>query len=300
MTESYKDYSAKLLFLWLTPLPGVASASIYIFWLRNRKNNKNTSIISPSEKILTYAVFSFFFSSAFSWPLWYFSSTLQQLQFPWRFLALLSLAAAFLTASPAFRLSRTNPWPGYAILVVALLTFPLSFLCITNTLKTGTSTVPNPSWLTGSYGQPEYLPAKVPPEWRNAMGANKPCQAKSPSCSPVRNESHEKEWRVTNKTAGAHLFPVFFHPGWQAYVDEKNITLEADAETGFAKIVLPAGTHSVEMRWNGTQAQQWGEKISLFMLFLTSLLVIVRKVQRRLHAGNSRSFWRNFAPNRSA
>lgn len=300
LTESYKDHFAKLLFLWLTPLPSLASASIYFFWWRGSKKNGSTSITTPSEKFWVYAFFSLFFSSALSWPLWYFSSTLQQLQFPWRFLALLSLAGAFLAASPAFRLSRTNPRPGYAMLVVALLTFPLSFLCITNTLKSGASTAPNPSWLTGSYGQPEYLPANVPPTWRNAMGTNKPCQTGSPSCSTVRNESHDKEWRVTNKTAGAHLFPVFFHPGWQAYVDDKGTPLEADAKTGFAKIALPAGTHSVEMRWNGTQAQQWGERISLFMLFLTSFLVIIKKVQRRLRHENSGSFWQNFAPSRSA
>lgn len=291
ITEPYHDHSTKIFLLWLLPLPAIAISIAHIFWQFNNKKSEKLRSLQPWLHIFKYVIFSFFFSSALSWPFWYFSSTLQQLQFPWRFVGLMSLASAFLIAGPAFNRSKKGWRASYNILGIILITFPISIFYITNTLTTGESAKPNASWLVGEYGQPEYFPAGVPFTWRKEIDFINSCKIDSLNCITIKNQSHFKKWKVKHQAAHNQLLPVFSHPGWSLYVDGQKEKFQTNINTGLVEITLTPGIHEVEMRWQGTQWQKRGNQISLLTLLFIILFWIFLLIKPSIHKKNLSAYF---------
>jgi len=58
------------------------------------------------------------------------------------------------------------------------------------------------------------------------------------------------------------LYQLYF-PGWQGYVDGCPVTLAPALCTGYATLFVPAGFHTVTLRYEGTPAQRVGDAVSI-------------------------------------
>lgn len=71
----------------------------------------------------------------------------------------------------------------------------------------------------------------------------------------------------------AESFPLrlflFAFPGWEATVDDQPVTYEIGKPEGFIVVPVPAGEHTVDVRFGSTPARQWGWAISVSALLLT-------------------------------
>ena len=77
---------------------------------------------------------------------------------------------------------------------------------------------------------------------------------------------------------GPHLLRLHFHPGWSA---GENVAL-VQGTAGWTQVTgTPEHGGQLELRWEGTTSQRWGEHISLLGLFATALGFTFFARQRR-------------------
>ena len=59
---------------------------------------------------------------------------------------------------------------------------------------------------------------------------------------------------------------TFYFPGWKAWVDGRETSISPEDKTGAIVLSIPAGTHSVQLKFVDTPPRAWGKAISLVTL----------------------------------
>jgi hypothetical protein len=89
----------------------------------------------------------------------------------------------------------------------------------------------------------------------------------------VRDERRNGHWNVT--VEGPTRFNASFHllyfPGWAAYVDGQRRTLKPTDGTGYARVDVPAGSHTIDLKYEGTTEQQVAALVSGLAVVLLAL-----------------------------
>ena len=85
----------------------------------------------------------------------------------------------------------------------------------------------------------------------------------------VRNQAWDLEIRAAREsTATLHLL---YYPRWQATLDGQPTELTAQAETGYARVVVPAGEHRLTLRYGRTAT----ETVALAISGITLIVLII-------------------------
>lgn len=92
----------------------------------------------------------------------------------------------------------------------------------------------------------------------------------------VSDERRTGQWRVQVETPSAFeaALHVLYFPGWAGYVDGTREPLSAMEDTGYVQLWIPAGTHEVTLRYEGTLAQHIGDWISALAAAALLLLAV--------------------------
>lgn len=249
------------------------------------------SKISSSKKIALYlTIFSLFLiaASAFltllkSQWLWDNFSVLPYIQFPWRFLSLVSFCLAILAALLPTLISR--PWLAKVLLTLLLLLSllnlrffrPDSYLDNSNALYYGDSEriVKEMSSIL-----PDYIPAQMaeqgvlqklvdlPATWTDASD-------NSLSVDTVYHKSQEQLYLVQTPVETMLNFKTAAFPGWQGQLDGQTVKLQSNPELGNLQMTIPTGQHLVGLHFTeNTPARLIGDVLSL--LALLSLLLYLQ------------------------
>ena len=215
-------------------------------------------------------------------------------QFPWRFLSVQALFGALLIGGIGTVMFERRRWlqsllPALAIALLAwasLARLPNERLNIQAhdvTPYTGQLY----EWYTGNIGttiRHEYLPAttrptpRIGPDLLNIPraalvvgGETVPAAVSSAllSASPAR-----QVWQVTAGRAATIALPLLYWPAWRARLDGAPTDAWPNPGSGWLSLMVPPGTHSVELRWEGTTLERSGELVSLAAWLAAAALVV--------------------------
>ena len=261
--------------LWLSPVPLVF---INLYAITHTKIIQLSLLPRYNRQIFAIAVLtsliSIFLSSGTSWLIWEYVPPFQQLQFPWRFLGISGLASAIIIGvffSPGETPPRSKRIGYISLLSCVLITLALA----AQALYGGKTVVPDNLWLVGNFGQPEYLPAWVPASQANKNDGANLCRGASERCTIVIDGSHEKIFRTKLYAHEKLTFPLYFHPGWRATIEETTtVELVPNIASGLVEASIPAGQNLIRMYWEGTSLEKAGAWVSFISLILVIMLPI--------------------------
>lgn len=220
--------------------------------------------------------------SELAYPLYALVSPMQKLQFPYRFVFL-----ATLLANIAFVIHlNENAWRRWGKLAKSAAVLLVVAQCTQtgymqwNLYRTGEKLPDRASFMTGNFGQPEYLPAVSGPRWKEYVADGKlggECRQLSIGCNEINHRTHDFSVVIdTPRTVFVRL-PVFAFPAWRVSVDGLAQASTADIDTGLVLVELPPGRHKVAMSWSRLPAEIIGLWISTgALVVLLGALAILR------------------------
>jgi hypothetical protein len=223
-------------------------------------------------------VTALFFMTPLSAPIWRLIWPLKILQFPWRFNALLVVAAAALSALAYARIPRPIRALilcacGIAVLPAALTGFATHRFA--NTLLREEY----PYW-------PRTSPAPEVYETLDRFLVEHP--AKSARLDPA-GSAVVQSWRARHVVlavetgTGARLtLAHFFYPGWRASIEQTKqaIAVSASQPEGFIQMNVPAGRYTLSLELEPEPPERWGVILSLVALALLAAGSVVTAFSR--------------------
>lgn len=231
------------------------------------------------------ALLSSFMMLSYSLPLWRLSQPLLGfLQYPWRFMTLAGLALAFLIGSGALFGQRGKggalpfveiPYAGGLIIPILLVFNSLAGLPLKPFPLTDDEVTVARMWQgdfaarqIGATWTAEYVPL-----WVKADRSAIPLPLSNPSL--VMQDAQvtkitlgkqgllEKEFQIESKKRFPFRFHIFYFPGWQGYVDRKQVAVYPSGELGLVSMDIPPGHHQVSLRFEDTSLRRAAKIISL-------------------------------------
>lgn len=239
-----------------------------------RKREKMSPMLLGSLVTMLVAVF---FSTVISKPVWDAAGFLQKIQFPWRWMGVVSVTAAVFASygiASATASARKQIGPAMsALLLAGLLAFTVSAIFITKqsvfippgefTDEKVDAMLKAPSrdcWWTVWAGEGFY---------RDSSGG------------PVRGMFASRsslEIEAVVPAAGRVEFPVLFYPHWRAYAGEKRLETDHSAK-GLLVANVPPGTDRVTLRFrepNAVRAAAAASASGLAIILFVWLIPLVR------------------------
>jgi hypothetical protein len=205
------------------------------------------------------------------------------LQFPWRLLGPTNLLLAICAASGVALLpNKPWRWPAVAgaLAVTILLAIPLLYPAPWSPQFGGTSPAEIIEWeqhseALGTTSTGDFLPVTVdvipPPmptlirSYTGPAPVDKVNRATIPTGAEVSVVEHgprHDRFQVSTPQPFRLRLYTFYHPGWRAYVDGKQVDIEIARPEGFVTLEVPRGSHSVLVRFEDTLPRRVGWVIS--------------------------------------
>jgi len=228
----------------------------------------------------------FLASSASRW-LWAGIPALATLQLPWRLLDHLAAPCSTITAfalAAAWRPRYRYGWVRYAFtglcLVLTLLMGMLSLSCIQM------NGFAPPHRIIGQVAAFRRLPGDYPPRGselttEHADDALVTVVRGQVSGTVITWESERRRIDIQAATPGAIALRTWHYPGWSAR-DERGMTLPVSAESGTGKLLIavPAGRHTLEIRFGSTPLRLAAAWLSLIAALGFAIACVYPHVSR--------------------
>lgn len=205
--------------------------------------------------------------SELAYPLYALVGPMQKLQFPYRFVLLAMLLAnvALVIMLNEGAWSRWRPWLRAACVGLVLVQLAMTAHLQWGLVRQGKALPSREVFMSGRFGQPEYVPAVRGPAWRQYLDAGKfdgECARLQIACGSTVQRSHDFATQVTNATAVSLRLPLLAFPAWRVEVDGRAVPLVADPATGLVQVTLAPGTHTVTTGWSRMPAENIGWAIT--------------------------------------
>jgi hypothetical protein len=228
----------------------LASPIVYLFY-RRTKDAEISRAARVFRSVLPLGLFAFFMITPLSFPVWKILPPLQKIQFPMRWMAVVSMCGAVVTAAAIHFLLKGNflrqrVWSYVSVIFLSLFLllnfvyvwFPSAFVPIArerfeNEMRELPEKRNQIFWWT-IWSKPEALDVteKVLAENRKAIVTSW--------------ESEERSFNVENGTPAVARIATFYYPRWKATVNDKPVNAEMD-ENGVMLIPLPAEKSTVKI-----------------------------------------------------
>jgi hypothetical protein len=239
----------------------------------------------------------FFMCEQISRALWEIAPLLSYVQFPWRFLTLVALGTAMCGAAAIHRIESLKPEIVLPVFLAALLLalgacFPsytaAEFLAAdrsTGLIKPMTPDQTNAIGISHRLVQFDQLVTPETIRLGDERGTSKddflPADVQEKPTAPPANlivtESGAvrrcqriafNEYRVTvdMRESGSVRLEQFWFPGWNAYVDGRNVAVKSCTNSAVVCCEVPAGNHHVKFKYNGLPEHRAGALVSLASL----------------------------------
>ena len=253
-----------------------------------------SAVVTPgrtqARRFAVVALAALVLGSELAYPLYMILPPLQKLQFPYRFvflgLLLANIAFAIHLNEGAWRRWRRPGRAGAVLLIVVQVTM-VGYIQ-SNNYRSGKQLPQRAVFMSGHFGQPEYVPAVRGPHWRAYIEGGKfdgECARLRIRCVETVQRTHEFSTVITSAHAVSVRLPRFAFPAWEIRVDGVAVPLVADAATGLPLVALAPGRHRVTMRWTRLPAETAGMWISgLAAVLLMGVFALTGWRRRRVSA----------------
>ena len=242
---------------------------------------------------LAVVAFALFMTSQASSTAWAAVPQLTYLQFPWRFLMLVAVACGCLAAVLLARV------PGPRARAVIVLAVVIVQLAASRDQRRPDHYVPRRAmeidragWArtrtaqAAAFVEPGYFPAgaigRAPgstleprPLWR--------ATAPGSMVTPLAVADHRMELEVTSEHGTSLVLAWHMFPGWTFQIDRRESIAGRDPGTGFVRLDVPAGAHTVKAEFTNTPVRRAANGMSAASASSIVLLVAVSRLRRRRH-----------------
>jgi hypothetical protein len=227
-------------------------------------------------------------------PVWDLLPIASLIQFPWRLLALTTVAMAILAGAAVVQAQRTRQdselsrghW-ALLILVVVLASFPYTLpeytpvpdiaegpLLVLKFEREYPDMVGMTAW---TQEQPSDSPLL---EQYLAGGPLVTAEALAPGAQVemIRAGGASDELWVQSDGGTALRFYTYYFPGWRVYVDGKRLPdseLRPETAYGLLTVDVPSGEHRVLLRWGDTPLRAAGKALTVICLLLALVLLAI-------------------------
>jgi hypothetical protein len=223
---------------------------------------------------------------------------LQLLQFPWRFLASATLLLSLLAALAARTVLQALPhrWHSaaslLAIAAAVIIGWPLLYpglYCEQSPSPTLAEAVAAQVGMVGTLStNAEYLPASVKevpdtsPMFADYLAGHPVVRwdrtqlPEGARTLAIEDQGLWARWEVEVPVNFDAVYRAFFFPGWQATVDSEPVPIHAAPPYGLIQFRVPAGQHTLVVRFASTPVRTATTVLSAAALLLTVVLLSVR------------------------
>jgi hypothetical protein len=252
------------------PLGAVALATIALCFVSPKPTN---AMQTRSRRLATVALASLALSTELAYPLFYFVPQMQMLQYPYRFLFLAAILGGIALAIQMSEGAWSRWGKGLRIATVLVLATQcaLTAFLVLGMVRSGVRLPDRATFMSGRFGQPEYVPAVRGPHWKDYVDAGKlpgECSRLGIRCESIIQRTHDFSVGVDTANAVTLRLPVYAFPAWSVHVDGATQPLHADPDTGLIAVNLMPGRHTVDLAWSGLPADTTGKRISAVALLI--------------------------------
>jgi len=228
-----------------------------------------------------------------SLPLWDRVPLLAYVQFPWRFLGPAALCAALLAAIGVSGFQSPSSRIGPLLLVLLLVLANLGWLypdhCSPprDVSAAGLIAWERASDTLGSTAKGEYLPVWVhrlpdEPGLDAAYRSGSPIVRLSPEHLPAGTRVFQASYGPLAATVELEApssfrarYLAFYYPGWRVWVDGRAVPVTPTEPEGLISFEVPAGRHTIDVRFGETPLRLAAEAISLLSLIGLLVLMVI-------------------------
>ncbi|HUV71516.1 MAG TPA: 6-pyruvoyl-tetrahydropterin synthase-related protein [Clostridia bacterium] len=256
----------------------VLSFAIFGYWRRRVKKE----VVFLVGFFFALFLLSLFLVHPRSNLIWQKIPLLAYLQFPWRFLTLVIFAVSVLGGGLMIFLKSTK-WAKWTALMGITLAVSLnfSFFRVEKILK-----ISDEQKLFSALGWRklqtdaifDYLPkyAQAPPAQEAPAGPI--LKAGAAEAKNIQKGSDWYSFQAQAKEEAAWEIPVYYFPGWKAWLDNQPVAISYDNPLGLITVKVPVGNHELRLKFTNTPVRTAANLISLVSWLVFPALVI-RKIR---------------------
>jgi len=218
-----------------------------------------------------------FLSVELSYPLWLIDSPLRDVQFPHRFLTMLTPLLPVLVLAPGSR----NRSARFMLRLLAVMGVAIAVLTLAKaTVYKGPRVDFSEKTFPTYDGLDEYRTRWTPLERtsRGIAAKKSDCDNGRLLCGPPARTSRGFRWRVIAPQNGLYTLPIYYFPAWQLTANGRAIKIAPDPATGLVHTELPAASAALALAWRPMPEEWIGLAISVVML----LVLILAAAQKRM------------------
>lgn len=234
-------------------------------------------------------LFSLYISTPLSMPIWKNTPGLQTIQFPWRWLMVSTFSAAVLTglwfdkfsldAIKRDRLFKVSSALFYAFFIVSL------YLSSIHIMSAGPMKRKTLGWMMREGGDViEYRPiwlSQKTKDFSKERGETPVIFKKGGGRVDIASwKSHSRLFKVDAAVPSILRVSTFYYPGWTALINDKEIPISIEKDSGAMLLNLPPGKNEVLLEFRDTPLRRGAKWISILSL-LAAVLGLVAARQRK-------------------
>lgn len=266
------------------------------WWAGSREQAKNAGWRLESAVTVT-ALFAFFMTTWASFFIWSEVALLQKIQFPWRWLTVLSVLAtiSFVLSIPRLCLRFPVYRTVIAFCAAGLISLMLAFdvrLSFARPNRISRSDFQN---MLGDSSRSHGSFRAWWPVWANANALETTDQvvADGRSVEISSWESKERRFAVSDGRPTLVRVATFYYPHWQATINGQSAAVDKD-ENGAILIPVGTGTSDVHLFFEEPRLNKAASWLSLMSWIVLGLVMLLRVLRRSRHGGG-RSSHRNMS-----
>lgn len=277
-TAVYKPDDAFLLPLFTAPIHGMRWPTMQVFmpllllpmlgvslwYLRRHGERLELWRRRAINNLLTVAGVALLLGSELSYPLWMLDSPLLKLQFPFRFVVIVQIAAVpalVLVLDHAFRTRIRNArWLTATALMVHVL---IGLTLVLHMDFVDGRSMDVEAMRTAPFkGIPEFRPSAASLsawlDWLEQGGQDAECARQGLECRSRVMPDRATQWTVINRASApvSLRLSLFDFPAWQLRMDGVPVAHIAAAGTGLIEVEVPPGVHQFRADWQRLP-QEW-------------------------------------------
>lgn len=269
---------------WIMPIVPLTSVAITSFVLYRNRSERDLPW-AVAARLTLLCVIGLLMASELVYPLYATVPFLTNVQWPYRFLTVASVAGGLALPISGFIAFRTAGSLLSRALVVCCFALSLLLFVALQVKVAGEGVYPRLglSTLTGNVAQKGAEPASIGPKWQSYLdggGMQGYCARNEMHCEPLLEQAHQREWRVVVESDSRIVLPLFSFPAWTVSVDGQPSDSKIDNDTGLIELSLAAGTHEISVKWTGLWQERVGLFITLATLFFIFWLVVIDRLKR--------------------
>lgn len=240
-----------------------------------RKNRNLSLFILFSSLVISLSIFMIHPRSKFVWGL---IEPLKYLQFPWRFLTLISFFISLLSGSIFLWWDKKRQsllWTGLVVLVV-LLNFsyfrPEKFLQINDA-----QLLSGENWTRQLHRSIfDFLPAGAPEPPAKAATARYQIITGETEITNFRERTTWIAFDANTTTHSIVRLSQYYFPNWRLKVDGQNTPMDYKNSLGLMTFILGKGNHQVELRLIDTPVRTFSNWLTIIGAVISMILILTQ------------------------